>query len=337
VTSDERNSDQQHRLLPLVAILGPTASGKTALSISIARKFKGEILACDSTQIYRGFDIGTAKPTFEQRSEIPHHLLDIIDPAEVFTAGEYRRRALYVLKDLKDRSRLPVFTVGTGLYLRALLEGLVDAPERSAELRERLGSSAQRHGHLHLHRMLRRLDTASAGRISANDTQKLIRALEICLLSGKPLSAVHESGREPLQGYHVIRIGLNPDRHKLHERIAQRTQMMLDTDWLAEVSGLMKAGAPPSAKPFEFIGYRELRDHLLGCKTLAESKQLIITATRQYAKRQMTWFRKDKNVHWFEGFGDDPKISTEIVGLLQCEIQRNAGDQPPTKPRTNRV
>jgi len=180
---------------PLVIILGPTASGKSALAVRVAREFGGEILACDSTQVYRGFDVGTAKPDEAERGGIPHHLMDLAGPDEIFTAGEYRRRAAAVLKDLNRRGRLPVMTAGTGLYLRALLEGLADAPERSEELRARLEAIVERRGHAYLHRLLRRLDPPSATRISPNDKQKLIRAVEICVVAGKPLSQVHQAGQ----------------------------------------------------------------------------------------------------------------------------------------------
>lgn len=302
--------------LPLVVIFGPTASGKTALAVRVARQFGGEVLACDSTQVYRGFDIGTGKPTATERESVPHHLMDLAGPAELFTAGEYRRRALDLLSDLKQRGRLPVLTAGTGLYLRALLEGLADAPERSEELRARLVAIAERRGHTHLHRLLRRIDPPSAARISQNDAQKLIRALEICLLAGKPLSEVHHAGREPLQGYRPIKIGLNPPREQLHERIAQRVHRMIDRGWLAEVAALMGRDASASAKPFEFIGYRELRGHLQGHTSLQEATQAIIVATRQYAKRQMTWFRKEPGVTWISSFGDDPSVVTTVLEQL---------------------
>ncbi len=311
------HAGQGSELLPLIAILGPTASGKTALSIRIAEEFQGEILACDSTQVYRGFDAGTAKPAPDERKRVPHHLIDIAEPAETFSAGEYRRRALAVLAELRRRERIPVFTVGTGLYFRALLEGLAEAPGRSRELRERLAASAQRHGRAHLHRMLRRLDAAAAARIAANDTKKIIRALEIRFLCGRPLSQVHQGGREPLRGYAAIKIGLNPARRRLHERIAERTERMLESGWAAEVGALIEKGTPLSAKPFEFIGYGELREYLLGQRTLEEAKQSIVRATRQYAKRQMTWFRKEREVSWLCGFGDDPEVFAAAAKLIR--------------------
>lgn len=321
---------------PLVIILGPTASGKSALAVRVAREFGGEILACDSTQVYRGFDVGTAKPDEAERGGIPHHLMDLAGPDEIFTAGEYRRRAAAVLKDLNRRGRLPVMTAGTGLYLRALLEGLADAPERSEELRARLEAIVERRGHAYLHRLLRRLDPPSATRISPNDKQKLIRAVEICVVAGKPLSQVHQAGREPLRGYAAVKIGLAPARELLHQRIERRVLQMIERGWLAEAAALLREGARATAKPFEFIGYRELREHLLGRATLDDAVRAISVATRQYAKRQMTWFRKEPGVAWISGFGDDPSVVAEALRLLETQLQA-AGRRPPRPETSNQV
>jgi tRNA dimethylallyltransferase len=307
-------------LRPLVIILGPTASGKTALAIRVAQHFGGEVLACDSTQVYRGFDIGTAKPTAAECGGIPHHLIDLAEPTELFSAGEYRRRALPVLEEIGLRRHLPILTVGTGLYLRALIEGLAEAPERSEQLRARLMASASRHDHAYLHRLLRRLDPPSAARISQNDTQKLIRSIEICLLAGKPLSEVHRTGREPLRGYLHIKIGIQPPRDMLHRRIEDRVRKMIERGWLDEVTALLRRDEMASTKPFEFIGYRELRDHLQGHGTLEDAIQKIAVATRQYAKRQMTWFRKEAGVTWLPGFGDAPSVLSEVLRMLDEKI-----------------
>jgi tRNA dimethylallyltransferase len=294
--------------LPLVAIVVPTASGKSALAVALARSFKGEVLACDSTQVYRGFDVGTAKPTMEERGGIPHHLLDLVDPSFPFTAGEYRARAVAVLEDLRKRGRLPILTVGTGLYLRALLEGLADAPARSEELRARLEAGANARSLQYLHRVLRRLDPEAALRIGSRDRPKMIRAIEVCLLTGRPLSELHRAGRTPLEGYRPIKIGLQPPRAALYARIEGRTRKMLERGWLEEVAHLVRSGVPENSKPFDFIGYSELQAHLEGTVTLAAATKAIAQSTRRYAKRQMTWFRKESLVHWLPGFGDDPAI-----------------------------
>ena len=306
--------------LPLIAIVGPTASGKSALAVALARKLKVDVLACDSTQVYRGFDIGTAKPTLEERAGVPHHLLDLVDPSFPFTAGEYRARAVAVLEDLRQPARLPILTVGTGLYLRALLEGLADAPARSEELRARLEAGANAHSLQYLHRVLRRLDPEAALRIGSRDRPKMIRAIEVCLLTGRSLTEVHRSGRTPLEGYHPIKIGLQPPRAALYDRIERRVHTMLDRGWLQEVAGLVRSGVPQNSKPFDFIGYSELHAHLEGTVTLAAATKAITQATRRYAKRQLTWFRKEPLVHWFTGFGDDPAI----VAAAEQFVARNA-------------
>jgi tRNA dimethylallyltransferase len=302
--------------LPLVAIVGPTASGKSALAVALARKLKGEVLACDSTQVYCGFDIGTSKPTVEERGGVPHHLLDLVEPNFPFTAGEYRARAVGVLEDLRQRVQLPILTVGTGLYLRALLEGLADAPARSEELRARLEAGANAHSLQYLHRVLRRLDPEAALRIGSRDRPKMIRAIEVCLLTGRPVTEIHRSGRTPLEGYHPIKIGLQPPRAALYDRIERRTRTMLDRGWLNEVAGLVRNGVPQDSKPFDFIGYSELHAHLEGTVTLTAATKAIAQSTRRYAKRQMTWFRKEPLVNWFPGFGDDPAIIAAAERLV---------------------
>jgi tRNA dimethylallyltransferase len=302
---------------PLVAIVGPTASGKSALGVWLAECLGGEIVACDSTQMYRGFDIGTAKPTLSERRNIPHHVIDVLAPHEAATAGGYCQLALPVLEDLKRRKRLPIFTVGTGLYLRALLEGLADVPQRSEELRERLRVSAQEHPPGYLHRLLKRLDPESAAKIAPPDEQKLIRAIEVCILARKRISEVHRTGRQPLQGWRAIKVGLQPQREQLLTRINARTNHMLEQGWLREVEVLLKAGLNEQAKPFDFIGYRELRAVLRHEVPLEQAREAIQQATRRYAKRQLTWFRKEQGVHWFPGFGDDPALQTGILAFLQ--------------------
>ena len=308
--------NQKNPLPFLVAIVGPTASGKSALGVWLAERFGGEVAACDSTQLYRGFDVGTAKPRVEERRGVPHHLIDVLDPGEAATAGGYHERALAVLQNLRQRKRLPILTVGTGLYLRALLEGLADIPQRSEELRERLRNAAEEHPPGYLHRILKRLDSQAATKIAAADEQKLIRAIEVCLLARKPISEVQRTGRRPLEGWHIVKIGLMPTREKLYERIHARTSSMLEHGWMQEVQGLLKS---ENAKPFDFIGYRELRAVLRNELSLPQAREAIQQATRRYAKRQLTWFRKEAGVQWFPGFGDNPELQASVFEFLQSQ------------------
>jgi tRNA dimethylallyltransferase len=310
-------------VVPLVAIVGPTASGKSALGVFMAERLGGEIIACDSTQLYRRFDIGTAKPTEAERRGIPHHLLDVLEADQAATAGGYCEMAIRALDDLRNRERLPIFTVGTGLYLRALLEGLADVPQRSEQLRERLRESATEHRQGYLHRVLQRLDPAAARKIAAADEQKLIRAIEVCLLARKPLSEVHRSGRTPLAGWRTVKVGLAPSRERLYQRIHARTEAMLQHGWIAEVRALLASGLPENAKPFEFIGYRELRSVLRSEMSLETAQAAIQQATRRYAKRQVTWFRKETEVHWLNGFGDDPAIQQQALQAIAAAILRS--------------
>ena len=311
--------NENKTLSPLVAIIGPTASGKSALGVKLAERLGGEVVACDSTQLYRGFDIGTAKPTLAERRGIPHHLIDVLGPKDEATAGGYRQLALRILGDLRQRKQLPVFTVGTGLYLRALLEGLADVPQRSEELRERLRASVEEHTPGHLHRILQRLDPGAAGRIAPADEQKLIRAIEVSLLTRKPISEVHRTGRVPLEGWRVLKVGLMPPRENLNERIHARTDAMLEHGWMREVQALLDSGLSEDAKSFDFIGYRELRSVVRGGITLQQAREGIQQATRRYAKRQLTWFRKEPGVRWFSGFGDEAEVETAIFEWLQAE------------------
>lgn len=311
--------NQKNSLPFLAAIVGPTASGKSALGVWLAEQLGGEVVACDSTQLYRGFDIGTAKPRAAERRGVPHHLIDVLDPTEVATAGGYRQMVLAVLEDLRRRNRLPFLTVGTGLYLRTLLEGLAEIPQRSEELRARLRASAEEHQAGYLHRILRRLDPQAAQKIAPADEQKLIRAIEVCLLVRKPISEVHRAGRKPLEGWRVVKIGLMPPREKLYERIHARTSSMLEHGWMGEVQGLVKSNFNDRAKPFDFIGYRELRAVMREEISLEQARDAIQRATRRYAKRQLTWFRKESGVEWFSGFGDETKIQAAILRSLQSQ------------------
>jgi len=311
--------------VPLVAIVGPTASGKSALAMRLAGQLRGEILVCDSTQVYRGFDIGTSKPSEADRRAVRHHLLDLVDPGDVFTAGDFRHHAMSALAEVRQAGRLPILTAGTGLYLRALLEGLAAAPLRSEDLRERLRRSAERRKPGYLHRVLARMDRAAAARIAPRDTPKLIRAIEVCVLSGKPISEVHKAERPALEGFRAIKIGLTPPRTKLYERIERRTMEMLEHGWIEEVRGLVARGVPPNAKAFSFIGYAALRAHVHEKGELRAVIPAIQQATRRYAKRQMTWFRKEPGVRWYEGFGDDAAISQQVLSAVRRELETAGG------------
>jgi len=305
---------------PLLAILGPTASGKSALAIHLAHQLNGEVISCDSTQLYRGFDIGTGKPTSSERQSVTHHLLDVLDPTEEATAGGYRERALAVLDDLRQREKLPILTVGTGLYMRALFDGLADLPQRSEELRTRLRASVAKHSHTHLHRLLNRLDPQSAQRIAPADTQKLIRAVEVCLIARRPLTEVHQQSRTPLTGWQIIKIGLEPPRDQLYARIHARIDAMLASGWQTEVSRLLAALPSDTAKPFDFLGYHELAAVARHEMSMEAAHAAIQQSTRRYAKRQQTWFRREPNVQWFNGFGDHPPTQQQILHAIESRL-----------------
>jgi tRNA dimethylallyltransferase len=299
----------------LVVILGPTASGKTALSLELASRFHGEIVNCDSVAIYRDFLIGTAKPTLEEQVRAPHHLFDVLEPSEYTTAGQYARQARHVLNDINNRDHLPIIVGGTGLYLRALLEGLFPGPERSEELRERLRAIAAEKGSNHLHRMLRRMDAEAAAKIHANDLPKLIRAIEVCLSARRPLTEQWEAGRDKLQGFRILRIGLDPSRPELYTRVNQRVQAMFDAGLVSETEQLVKKYGS-SARPLNSIGYKQVVQILKGELSRDAAVVAVQQAHRNYAKRQMTWFRREPEVIWLSGFGDTAKIQEQAIALV---------------------
>jgi tRNA dimethylallyltransferase len=302
----------------LVAIVGPTGSGKTALSLALAECFGGEIVNCDSVAIYRGFEIGTAKPSLQERARVPHHLIDILDPEQQMTAGEYARIGREVLQEIKSRGRMPIVVGGTGFYLRALLEGLFDGPERSDELRARLRELEQRRGAEYLHRILKRLDHAASKRIHANDLPKVIRAIEVCLQALKPMTELWEQGRDPLQGFRILRIGLSPERNELYTRINRRCEQMFDAGLIEETERLMKTypGAPALAS----LGYKQATQFLRG----DINRKLALWAAQQghrnYAKRQLTWFRREPTMHWLAGFGDELAVQEESLALVKENV-----------------
>ncbi len=321
-------------LHPLLVVIGPTASGKSHLALALARRFQGEIVNCDSLQIYCGMDIGTAKTPPAERGGVPHHLFDFLAPGETYNAGQFAADARRAITGITGRGRLAVLAGGTGFYLRALLQGLADGPVRDEALRERLSErETGRPGSLH--RLLRRLDALTAARIHPNDRHKTIRALEICLLARRPASQVFAQGSRPLEGYRVLQLGLDPPRPLLHQRIAARTEAMFAQGLLEEVRSLLQQGVPPTAKAFESIGYKEALACLRGELTRAAALELTTIATRQYAKRQMTWFRRDPGVRWLAGFGDDPRtlaLAEEIAGCWLAEFTTVTQTTPPPAP-----
>ncbi len=309
--------DESQSLLAVI-VLGPTGSGKTALSLALAERFKGEIVSCDSVAVYRGMELGTAKPTAEERARIPHHLIDVTTPDQPFTAGEYSRQARAALRDIAARSRLPIVTGGTGLYLRALTEGLFPGPLRQQHLRTRLARSQTRHGEAWLHRVLRRLDSASAARIHPNDTPKLIRAIEVCLAARTPMSqvlATPNTAKDPLTGFRILRIGLNPPRKLLYHRLNQRAAAMFAAGLVDETRSLLERYGP--VKALDSLGYRQALAVHAGTLSLEAGIEAAQQGHRNYAKRQLTWFRREPEVRWLELFGDDPETLRAAAELIE--------------------
>jgi tRNA dimethylallyltransferase len=306
----------------LVVILGPTGSGKSALAMHLAERFSGEIVSCDSVAVYRYFEIGTAKPSRDDRARVPHHLVDVADPGEPFTAGEYARQARAALSEIVERRHLPIVVGGTGLYLRALLQGLFPGPQRSNEIRERLRSRAAERGSEYLHRILRRIDPASAEKIHPNDEAKLIRAVEVCLASRGPMSELwKQQGRDPLRGYRVLRLGLNLPRELLYDRINRRAATMFDDGLIQETQALLQRfGDARENTPIHSLGYEQVLQHLRGELTLPQAVAAAQQGHRNYAKRQLTWFRREPDVTWLEGFGDDRGIGEQASNLVDRSL-----------------
>jgi tRNA dimethylallyltransferase len=311
----------------LLAMLGPTGSGKTALSLALAERFRGEIVNCDSVAMYREFEIGTAKPTLEERKRVPHHLFDVVDATGYITAGEYARQARQVVREISARKRLPIVVGGTGLYLRAFLDGLFPGPGRSEALRERLRERAAGRGSNYLHQILVRLDRAAAEKIHANDMPKLIRAIEVCLTSRdkgsrqKMSELLQQQGRDPLRGFRILRLGLDPEREALYERINQRARRMFD-EGLAEETQALVQKYSAEARPLASLGYKQAAQFLRG--ELGREQAIVAAqqAHRNYAKRQMTWFRREPDVNCLRGFGDDREIQERAIALVGGDDER---------------
>jgi tRNA dimethylallyltransferase len=300
----------------LVVILGPTGSGKTALSLELAEHVNGEIVNCDSVAMYREFYIGTAKPSREEQDRVRHHLLDVIDPTGYTTAGEYSRQARAVIREISKRGALPIAVGGTGLYLRALIDGLFRGPLRSESLRKKLRMRAEEKGPEHLHGILQRLDKAAAVRIHANDIPKVIRAIEVCLATRQPMSNQWEQGRDALKGFRVLRIALDPDRQQLYDRINQRVQHMFAQGLIEETQNLLQKYGE-SARPLSSIGYKQVVELIAGKLTREEAVRSVQQAHRNYAKRQITWFRREPDVKWIVGFGDERSVIEQSISSIR--------------------
>jgi tRNA dimethylallyltransferase len=303
----------------LVAVVGPTGAGKSDLALYLAGALGGEVLSSDALQVYRGVDVGTAKLAFEERRGVPHHLIDLVAPTEEFSAAEFVRRAVPVIHDVARRGRVPVLVGGTGLYLRALRRGLFEGPGRSPEIRQRLGEIAERRGVRALHRILRRWDPGLAARIHPNDRIRLVRGIEVYLASGRRMSDLMGERRSPLRGFQDTLVGLRPDRESLKARIGARVESMFARGFVAEVRRL-RSEHGDDVPAFKAIGYREVLLHLDGKIDLDEARRRVAVATTQYAKRQMTWFRREPDVHWFEGFGDDERVRAQVLDRIRKAI-----------------
>ncbi len=301
----------------LIAILGSTATGKSALGIALAERFNGEIINCDSSAVYRGFDIGTDKVPIEQRRGIPHHLIDIADPTDEYTAAQFGRDAAAAVADIHARGRLPILVGGTGLYYRALTRGLFPGPGKNAELRARLEAVAAKKGVETLHRMVTRVDPDSGLRIQPRDLKRLVRALEVYFQTGKPLTAHFEDTVSPLgSDVQVGAVALRMDAPWLAERLARRVDEQFAAGLIDEIRRLLAAGVPPDARPFGGLVYRQAMDYLQGVRSEAATRVLIAQENRKYARRQLIWFRKEPNLVWFDGPGTNAEVQDSVIREL---------------------
>jgi tRNA dimethylallyltransferase len=309
-------------MLPLIVIFGATASGKTALSLELARRFDGEILSCDSVAVYRRMELGTAKPSLAERASVRHHLLDLYDPNEVCTAGDYARHGRAALADLAERKKLPIVVGGTGLYLRALVDGLFAAPPRDEALRRLLRMRAATRGAGHLHGTLARFDPAAAELIHANDVSKVVRAIEVSLAARRPMTEQWTQGRDALEGYAVLRLGLAPERDELYARINERAQAMFRNGLVEETRGLI-ADFGPECRPFTSLGYLQAMAVLNGAMSEEQAIAAAQQGHRNYAKRQMTWFRREAELHavqWLRGVGDSEEVVAAAVAMVEQHL-----------------
>jgi len=306
----------------VVAVLGPTATGKSALALAIAERCNGEIINCDSTAVIRGFDIGTDKVPLAERRGVPHHLIDIVDPTADYTAAQYARDAAAVIRDIHARGRLPIVAGGTGFYFRALTRGLFPGPGRDAACRARLDAIAARRGVERLHRMLARVDPASAARIQPRDQKRLVRALEVYFLTGRPLTDHFAETTSLIPDATVLAIGVTLPAALIAERVARRVDEQFGRGLLDEIRRMLSSGVPEDARPFGGLVYRQALEHLRGVRDEAATRALIVQENRRYAKRQLTWFRKEPNLTWFEGPGESAATIASVLRFLDENVKR---------------
>nr|WP_184218519.1 tRNA (adenosine(37)-N6)-dimethylallyltransferase MiaA [Granulicella aggregans] len=300
---------------PLIVIVGATASGKSGLAIRLAEEFDGEIVSCDSVAVYREMEIGTAKPSFEDRARVPHHMIDVVSPDEACTAGDYSRGAREAIAGVTERGKLPIVAGGTGLYLRALIDGLFPAPPRQPELRDELRRHAAEHGAESLHQRLTALDPAAANLIHANDVSKVVRAIEVSMAAQQPMTEMWEQGRDALSGYRILRMGLDPGRERLYERINQRAAEMFERGLVEETERLVER-YDYDCRPLSSLGYAEAVSVLRGEMTRDQAVGKAQQGHRNYAKRQGTWFRRDAEIAWLLGAGGDDSVMDEAMRMV---------------------
>jgi tRNA dimethylallyltransferase len=322
-----------------VAILGPTATGKSSLAIRLAKAFDGEVISCDSTAVYRGFDIGTDKVPAAQQAGIQHHMVDIVGPMEEYSAARYGREAAAVIQDITARGKLPILAGGTGLYYRALTRGFFPGPSRDERLRARLDRIAERRGPERLHSWLRRVDAPSAARIQARDRKRLIRALEVYLLTGRPLTAHFAATESPLPGYDVIAFGLQITPEETAARVAARVDAQFAGGLLDEVERLLASGVPETAHPFSGLVYRQVLEYRHGVRDLAATRELIVRENRQYSRRQLIWFRKEPNLQWIHAAGEREETHDVVARALAAygELPRCPSPVSPGQPLPSRI
>jgi len=306
---------------PLIAILGPTATGKSALALAVAGRFGGEIINCDSTAVYRGFDIGTDKIALADRRSIPHHLIDIADPTDEYTAAQFARDASRAVRDIQAQGKLPILAGGTGFYYRALTRGLFPGPGKDAALRTRLAAVAARRDVAFLHRMLQRVDEPSAQRIQPRDLKRIVRALEVYFLTGRPLTAHFAETSPPLPDVPVIAVALRLPADETSARVTRRVDEQFARGLLDEIRTLLARGIPETARPFGGLVYRQALEHLHGIRDEGATRALIAQENRRYARRQLIWFRKEPNVVWIEGPGESPATIAVVSRLIEQRLQ----------------